>query len=85
MVHPISYFALPVSGAFITMSILPTWTRPYMAWNPMMSIFEMARYGQFEHAPARYIHTGYVVAVSTFTTYWGLIAIRRVRRHIHVP
>lgn len=85
LVHPASYFALPVSGAFMTMTILPTWTRPYMAWNPMMSIFEMARYGQFERASDHYIHIGYVVSVAVFSTYWGLLAIRQVRKHIHVP
>lgn len=83
--HPISYFALPVSGAFITMSVLPAWTRPYMAWNPMMSVFEMARYGQFTNASGTYINSGYVVAVAAFSSYWGLLAIRRVRKHIHVP
>lgn len=85
LVHPTSYFALPLSGAFITMSVLPTWTRPYMSWNPMMSIFEMARYGQFEKVTDQYIHVGYVVAVSAFTTYCGLLGIRKVRKHIHVP
>lgn len=85
LVHPISYFSLPVSGAFITMTILPPWTRPYMEWNPMMSVFEMARYGQFASAPDTYIHTGYVVAVATFASYWGLLAIRQIRKHIHVP
>lgn len=85
LVHPTSYFSLPLSGAFVTMSILPAWTRPYLAWNPMISIFEMARYGQFENASPAYIHTGYVVALATFTTYWGLLAIRQVRKHIHVP
>lgn len=84
LVHPASYFALPVSGAFITMTILPAWTRPYMAWNPMMSVFEMARYGQFEHASAQYIHTGYVAFLAAFATYWGLLAVRRVRKHVHV-
>ncbi|HWU03110.1 MAG TPA: ABC transporter permease [Novosphingobium sp.] len=83
LVHPASYFALPLSGAFITMTLLPAWTRPYMEWNPMMSVFEMARYGQFEGASDTYVHTGYVVAVAAFTFYWGLLAIRRVRQHIH--
>jgi capsular polysaccharide transport system permease protein len=85
LTHPVSYFALPVSGAFITMAILPPWVRPYMEWNPMMSIFEMARYGQFEHATYRYVHVGYVIAMCVFSTYWGLLAIRHVRKQIHVP
>jgi capsular polysaccharide transport system permease protein len=83
--HPVSYFALPVSGAFITMSLLPKWTHPYMAWNPMMSVFEMARYGQFANASGQYIYTGYVSAVSTFFTFWGLLEIRRIRKRMHVP
>lgn len=84
LVHPTSYFAFPLSGAFVTMSLLPAWTRPYMAWNPMMTIFEMARYGQFTQVKDTYIHTTYVIVVVAFTTYWGLVAIRRVRKHIHV-
>jgi capsular polysaccharide transport system permease protein len=85
LVHPTSYFSLPLSGAFMTVSFLPAWTRPYMAWNPMMSVFEMARYGQFEKASSSYFHIGFVIAASTFITYWGLLAIRQVRKHIHVP
>lgn len=83
LVHPVTYFAMPLSGAFITMSLLPAWGRYYMSWNPMMSIFEMARYGQFIGADNHYIFIWYVVSVNTFLTYWGLLAIRRVRKHMH--
>lgn len=84
LIHPVSYFSLPVSGAFLTMNVLPAWTRPYMALNPMMSVFEMARYGQFTQARDTYVDIGYVVAFATGGTYWGLLAIRRLRKHIHV-
>ncbi|MDE1917819.1 MAG: ABC transporter permease [Sphingomonadales bacterium] len=84
MIHPISYFSLPLSGAFVTMSILPPWTHPYLALNPMVSVFEMARYGQFTQAPYTYVDIGYVVSFSTIASYWGLLAIRRIRKHIHV-
>jgi capsular polysaccharide transport system permease protein len=85
LVHPFSYFMFPLSGALITMTFLPDWSRPYMAWNPFMSMFEMARYGQFVGAPDTYIYGSYVVAVCAGSTYWGLIAIRRLRSEIHVP
>jgi capsular polysaccharide transport system permease protein len=85
LTHPTSYFALPVSGAFMTMSILPSWARSILEWNPMMTIFEMARYGQFEQAKDTYVFPTYVVAVATISTYWGLIEIRRIRKKIHVP
>lgn len=85
LAHPFSYFALPVSGAFFTMSFLPVWARPILAWNPMISIFEMARYGQFLNARNTYVYPGYVMAVSAALTYWGLLEIRRIRKVIHVP
>jgi capsular polysaccharide transport system permease protein len=84
LAHPFSYFSLPVSGAFITISILPKWTHPFMAWNPMASVFEMARYGQFVSSPDKYIYLNYVICVNVALTYWGLLEIRRVRSQIHV-
>ena len=84
LVHPASYFAMPLSGAFFTVSLLPTSARPFVTWNPMIPVFELARYGQFTSSPDRYAHVGFVVAANCFFTYWGLLAIRRVRRDIHV-
>jgi capsular polysaccharide transport system permease protein len=83
-VHPFSYFMVPLSGAFVTVSFLPTWARAYMVWNPMVSIFEIARYGQFESASDQYMYWEYVVSVCAIVTYWGLIAIRRVRKRLRI-
>jgi len=83
-VQPFSYFMVPLSGAFVTVSFLPPWAQAAMGWNPMSSIFEMARYGQFESASDRYIYWQYVVAFCSVTTYWGLLAVRRVRKRIRV-
>lgn len=84
LVHPISYFMMPLSGAFMTMNFLPGWVRDYMAWNPMMAIFEIARYGQFETASPRYMYFGYVISMSVVITYWGLVLIKQLRAKIHV-
>jgi len=84
LAHPFAYFALPISGAFVSMSVLPIWTHTFMSWNPMMSIFEMARYGQFSNASGKYFFIGYVVKINVVLTYWGLLEIRRIRRKIHV-
>lgn len=83
-VHPISYFMMPLSGAFVTMSFLPEWARAYMVWNPMMAIFEIARYGQFEIASDKYLYWQFAVGTCAITTYWGLIAVRRLRPRMHV-
>jgi len=84
LAHPFSYFALPVSGAFTTVSILPKWTHSIMAWNPMASVFEMARYGQFTSSTDKYIYLNYVIWINVGLTYWGMLEIRRVRSRIHV-
>lgn len=84
LVHPASYFAMPLSGAFFTVSVLPAWARPYVAWNPMVPMFELARYGQFAESSDRYAQLGLVIAANCFFTYWGLLAIRQVRKDIHV-
>jgi capsular polysaccharide transport system permease protein len=83
-VHPFSYFMMPLSGAFVTMNFLPFWAQEYMAWNPMVAIFEMARYGQFENASDKYLYWQYAMSTCAITTYWGLLAIRRLRARIHV-
>jgi len=84
LAHPLAYFALPVSGAFVSMSILPLWTHRILSWNPMISIFEMARYGQFSNSSEKYFYIGYVVKINVALTYWGLLEIRRIRKRIHV-
>lgn len=83
-VHPISYFMVPMSGAFWTMSVLPVEAQPYMAWNPMLTMFEIARYGQFRWADSEYMYPGYAIAVCAGLTYWGLIVIRRLSDKINV-
>lgn len=83
-VHPFSYFMIPLSGAFFTVSFLPSWAREPMLWNPLVCIFEIARYGQFEVASDRYLYPGYVAGFCAFCTYWGLLALRRVEKRITV-
>lgn len=83
-VHPFSYFMVVLCGAFWQISWLPQPYREWMTWNPMVLIFEIGRYGLFDSYEATYYYPGYVIGVCAFFTYWGLIAIRRVRRKVHL-
>lgn len=83
-VHPISYFAVPLSGAFWTMSIVPPAYQPYLTWNPMVGIFEMARYGQFQWADDKFIYLSYQITVCSILTFIGLIIIRILQNKLHV-
>lgn len=84
LVHPLTYLALPVSGAFFVLSWIPEPYRSWLYWFPMVQIYEMLRYGQFEHAEYQYFDVFYIVSTCTILTYIGLIFVRRVRHHVHL-
>jgi capsular polysaccharide transport system permease protein len=84
LVHPIAYFLIPLSGAFWTLNFLPEPYRTFMSYNPMVLIFEVARYGQFESASDKYLDFGYIIGWTAFFTYVGLIAVARVRDDVHL-
>jgi len=83
-VHPVSYFMVPLSGAFWTMSFLPLKFREAMAWNPMVTMFEIARYGQFRWASDKYMYPEYAIAVCASLTYIGLVLIRRLKYKLEI-
>lgn len=83
-VHPISYILLPLSGAFYMIEWLPEPYRTWMSWFPMAQIFELARHGQFETAEATYVMPVYIIGWCLVLTYVGLVAIRILRRHVHL-
>jgi len=84
LVHPISYFMMPLSGAFFAVEWLPPSVQYYADWNPMVNLFEYTRYGFFEAASDKHLYAGYLNACCAFFTYTGLLGIRRVRNRIHL-
>ena len=84
LVHPISYFMMPLSGAFFPISSLPYSIQIVFQWNPMAIMFEYARYGMFEGASEQFLFAGYINACCAFFTYTGLLGIRRLRNRIHL-
>ena len=81
--HVISYFSIPVSGAFWQFSWLPTGVARALQWFPMPLIFEEARYGMFSGATYEYVSPGYVSAWCAGLFYTGLLLTRRRRRNMH--
>lgn len=84
LVHPISYFMMPLSGAFIAVEWMPVSLQNAANWFPLVNIFEITRYGMFELASDKHLFPGYLIANCAIFTYTGLIGIRRVRNHIHL-
>ena len=84
LVHPATYIAMPLSGAFFMLQIVPEPYRTWLGRSPLMQIFEMVRTGQFESIQSPYYHPLDIVAWCMAFTLVGLVAIRIVRRHVHL-
>ncbi|WP_122928455.1 MULTISPECIES: ABC transporter permease [Sphingobium] len=84
MVHPFSYFMIPLSGAFFSVGWIPQPFRDYLLYNPFPHMFEMLRYGAFESASLTYVSFGYVTACCAGLTLLGLLAMRSVKSRLHV-
>jgi len=84
LVHPFTYFMIPLSGAFYQVRWVPEPYRHLLLWNPFPHMFEILRYGQFEPATLKYVDFTYITGACLMLTYVGLIAVRLVRDRIHL-
>lgn len=84
LVHPFTYFMIPLSGAFYQVSWIPEPYRHYLLYNPFPQMFEIVRYGQFESATLEYVDFTYITAGTLILNLLGLLAIRAVRNRIHL-
>lgn len=84
LIHPYSYFMIPLSASFFQVAMVP---EPYRSWLlllPLPHIMEMARYGQFNSANLRYCDPWYVIAACIILTWVGLVTMRIYRNKIHL-
>jgi capsular polysaccharide transport system permease protein len=84
LVHPITYLLMPFSGAFYQLAWVPEPYRTWLSWFPMTGIMEELRYGAFETMNNDYVDMPYITGVCLLCTYAGMVAIRMVRRHVHL-
>lgn len=84
LVHPFTYFMIPLSGAFFQMRWVPQPYRDMLLWNPFPHMFEILRYGQFETGTLQYVDFTYTTGACLVLTLWGIISVRMVRSRIHL-
>ncbi|MFT9120775.1 MAG: hypothetical protein ABF461_01910 [Zymomonas mobilis subsp. pomaceae] len=82
LLHPLIYFAMPISNIFIMMEWIPNPYREWIDWVPMAQCAEIVRYGQFESASNKYFSYGYMNLVCMTLTLIGLLYLRLIRRHV---
>jgi capsular polysaccharide transport system permease protein len=84
MVHPFTYFMIPLSGAFYMVGWISEKYRYYLMFNPMPHAFEIIRYGVFPSASLEYVDFEYLTWVCAILTLFGLLAMRSVKSRIHL-
>jgi capsular polysaccharide transport system permease protein len=84
MVHPFTYFMIPLSGAFYMVAWIPAKYRYYLLFNPFPHMFEIVRYGVFPSANLEYVNFEYITAACAILTLIGLFAMRTVKSRIHL-
>ncbi|MBX9725831.1 MAG: ABC transporter permease [Rickettsiales bacterium] len=84
LVHPFTYFMIPLSGAFFQIDWIPEPYRGYLLYNPLPQMFELVRYGAFETATPKYVNFTYITAWCLVLVLLGLIALRAVKRRLHL-
>ena len=84
LVHPGVYFLLPICGAFYAMKWISPPFRDFLTWVPLTSCFELIRMGQFQQATDEYVFVQYVVWWCLISTLLGFLALRVVRKGIHL-
>jgi capsular polysaccharide transport system permease protein len=80
--HPISYFQLPISGAFAMASWLPPKIRHIVLLFPVPNCVEVFREGYYGDAIRPYYDVPYVCTVCLILTWIGLLLVRAASRRI---
>ena len=80
--HPISYFQLPVSGAFVMTSYLPPSLRDIVMLFPASNCAELFRYGYFGKDITPYYNVPYTCAVCLAITWLGLLVVRGASKRV---
>jgi len=84
LIHPYSYFMIPLSGAFYQVEWIPHPYREWLVWLPLPHVFELVRYGQFRGADLDYFSGEYLIGSCMVLTWLGLVSIKLVRSKIHL-
>lgn len=82
LVHPMTYFSIPISAMFFMLEWVPNPYRTWLEWVPLAQCIEIVRYGQFQSASNHYFSFGYLSLVCAILTLIGLLSLRIVRKHI---
>ena len=73
--HTATYLFLPFSGAFFFVNSLPTHLQKYAIYIPPVNAIEMLRHGYYGNLIKTYEEPMYLLIVSLFLLFWGLLGV----------
>ncbi|NWG47504.1 MAG: ABC transporter permease [Alphaproteobacteria bacterium] len=82
IVSPILRLGFFISGVVFTAHMLPSWTLPYLDWNPLFHITELMREAWFASYESPFADFSYVGLILFFMTGAALVLERMGRRWI---
>lgn len=82
MLHPVTYFLLPLGGAFTPLVGVPEPYRSVIGSIPLAQCFELLRYGEFRAATLDYFSGTYLLSWLLGSMLLGLLLIARLRNRL---
>jgi capsular polysaccharide transport system permease protein len=79
IIHPLTYLALPFSGALFALHYMPPSWRETLLWNPQANLHEMIRDGMFGDLIPAYYDLTYTLVWVVVVNLLGIAAVRAVR------
>lgn len=66
-----------ISCLFVPFDTMPSWSRDWLWYNPIVHLVGMLRHGFYATYHATYVSTGYVVGLSAVCMVFGVLLLRR--------
>ncbi|CAB3782092.1 ABC transporter permease [Pararobbsia alpina] len=82
--HPLAYFQIPVSGAFVMTSYLPPKARDIVMLFPVSHCTELFRYGYFGSQVTPYYSIPYVCTWCLVLTWLGFLVVRGASKRVEM-
>lgn len=82
LVHPFTYFALPLSGMVFRIDWLPAAARNIVQWFPLPQITEVIREGIWGDLHSDYLNFTYLLAQCAVMTFLGFMGLRVARGRV---
>lgn len=84
IVHPFTYFTIPITGAFFMVWWLPTEAQRWALMVPTVHIYEFIREAHFGPVVPYTYDLGFLFSVIVVLNVAGMLAMRAARRHLEL-